>query len=109
MAKKNATKELRNLKTVDTNNKDIIVEKHIHRTNKQRILHILCLLLPIAMAFAGYFASIPLYHFFCNDNETTPEYFKFLITLAAFLITATVIFFATRKENPIIKIDITSR
>lgn len=93
---------------MDANNEKIIVEKHIHRTTKQRILHILCLIVPITMAFAGYFASIPLWNCFNDENNAAPEFFKFIISLVAFLIAATVIFFATRKENPIMKIDITN-
>lgn len=81
----------------------------IHRSNKKRILHILCLILPIAGAFAGYYAAKPLWTLFTAETTTTPELFKLFCSLLAFAIPAIIIFFATRKENPVMKINITSR
>lgn len=81
-----------------------IIEKNIHRTNLQRAAHTLCLILPIAAAFAGYFLS-PFLWSRLNKNET-PELFKFGISLLFFLIPTIVIFATTRKSDSIIKIRI---
>lgn len=87
---------------------DEIIEKNIHRTNLKRLAHTLCLLLPIAAAFGGYFLSEPLWAIKKGGIET-PELFKFAVSLTTFAITTLVIFIFTRKADPIIKIRIFSK
>ena len=47
-----------------------VIEKNIRKTNIQRILHTLCLILPVAAAFGGYFAA-PYIWAQLKNNETT--------------------------------------
>lgn len=82
-----------------------IVEKNFHRSTKQRILHILCLFIPIAAAFSGYYLATPLWSLF-SQSTTVPEYFKFISSLVIFAIPTILIFILTRKENPIMRISI---
>lgn len=82
------------------------VEKNIHRTNLQRLIHTLCLVVPIGSAFGGYYTA-PFLWGLLNKNEI-PELFKFGISLLFFFIPAFIIFIATRKSDSIIKIRIFS-
>jgi len=76
-----------------------------HRTWAKRILHTLCLILPIIAAFAGFFLSGPIAkHIF--KLEEASELFKFITSLSAFLISTLIIFITTRRENPIMNIRI---
>lgn len=84
-----------------------IIEKDFHRTNLKRLIHTLCLLVPIGMAFAGYFIAPHLWNLF-SEKKTT-ELFKFICSVVAFGIPAIVIFIISRKENPIMKIRISDR
>lgn len=88
-------------------NNNIIVKKDFHRTNLQRLLHTLCLFIPIIMAFAGYFISTPIWSLL-TKKTTVPELFKFAVTVVLFLISVLIIFIATRKANTIMKISLTS-
>lgn len=94
------------MKKIESKN-TIIVEKKIHRTNKQRILHTLCLFAPILASFGMYFLSSPIWKIF-NKKMATPEIFKFLCTAIVFLISSLIVFLATRKINPIMKIRLTN-
>lgn len=94
------------MEEVDSKN-TIIVEKKIHRTNKQRILHTLCLFLPILASFGMYFLSSPVWKIF-NKKMAAPEIYKFLCTAIVFLISSLIVFLATRKINPIMKIRLTN-
>lgn len=101
-------KSRKNKKMDDVDSKNtIIIEKKIHRTNRQRILHTLCLFLPILTSFGMYFLSSPLWNFF-NKTMAAPEIYKFLCTAIVFLISSLIVFLATRKINPIMKIKLTN-
>lgn len=84
-----------------------IIEKDFHRTNLKRLIHCLCLIIPIAMAFAGYYIAEPLWDLF--SQKKTTELFKFICSIVSFIIPSIIIFIISRKENPIIKIGIFNR
>lgn len=95
MCKKNkGDKKIMSNEVTESEETKIIIEKDIYKTKKQRILHFLCLLLPIIGAFAGYFLA----------PAKTSEIGKFLLSVLCFSIPALIIFICTRKETPIIKI-----
>lgn len=71
-------------------------------------IRILCLLLPIAFAFGGYFFA-PCLWTLLNHNSPAPEYFRFICAIVLFLFPTIIIFVETRKLNPIIKITITDK
>lgn len=81
-----------------------IIEKDFHRTNLKRLIHTLCLIIPIGMAFAGYFLATPIWNLFFEKKTT--ELFKFICSIVFFIIPAIIIFIVTRNENPIMKIKI---
>lgn len=91
----------------NTSNEITIVEKNISRTNSQRILDTLCLIIPIAAAFAGCFFTEPVFNKFF-PNKTAPELLKFGAAVIMFAITAGIVFIKTRNINPIMKIGIFS-
>lgn len=84
-----------------------VIEESFHRTWLKRLLHTLCLLLPIAAAFTAYFVSdfVGSKIFKLSDIS---ENFKFFLTLGFFLLTSLIIFIATRGENPVMTIRIFS-
>ena len=84
-----------------------IIEKNISRTNAQRIKDTLCLLLPIAAAFAGCLLANPLWNHFCKNTDA-PELFKFGLAVLLFAFSSSIVFIVTRKINPIMKIGIFS-
>ena len=86
--------------------KGFIIEKNLHRTWKQRLGHTLCLLLPIAAAFAGWYLAPSLYSKI-SDREIT-ETAKFIITLIFFAIPTLIIFVFSRDTNAIMKISVKS-
>lgn len=92
-------------KTVSKETEPLIIEKNFHRSNKQRILHILCLFIPIGAAFGGYFIATPLWSLLSQETPV-PEYFKFISSIVVFAIPTILIFILTRKENPIMKMGI---
>lgn len=61
---------------------------------------ILCLVLPIAAAFAGYFLSPYIWNIF--SQKKTTELFRFICSIVFFIIPALIIFISTRKSNSII-------
>ncbi|MCR5284489.1 MAG: hypothetical protein K6D95_02725 [Treponema sp.] len=83
----------------------IVVKKDFHRSSRQRILHTIYLILPIIMAFLGYYSSTPLWELL-KKEKAVPEVFKFFCTAALFLITSIIIFIITRKSNPVMKITL---
>ena len=85
----------------------VIVEKNVHRTILQSIIDTLCLLFPIASAFAGWLFSKPIWKVF-SENKTVPELFKFGTAVIFFSAAASIVFIKTRKINPIMKIGIFS-
>lgn len=89
-------------------NPDIFFEKNFRTSWLQKIGKILCLLIPIGSAFAGYFAASPVWKFL-SKNEDCPEIFKFIFSLLLFAIIVLIIFFKTRNTNPIMKIRVLSR
>lgn len=74
------------------------------KTIKQKIIHLLCFLLPVVSAFAGCFISPFIWSLFSEKN--TPEWFKFIITLIFFAIPVVIIFVKTRNANPVMKIRV---
>lgn len=76
-----------------------------HRTWTKRILHTLCLILPIIAAFTGYILSNPIAKNILKMEEAS-ETCKFIISLLAFLISSLIIFIGTRRENPVMNIRI---
>jgi len=81
-----------------------VIEKDFHRTNLKRLIHTLCLILPIALAFAGYFLAEPIWSIF--SQKKTTELFKFICSIVFFAVPAIIIFILSRKENPVMKIRI---
>lgn len=81
----------------------LIVEKFAQRSLSEIIIHILCLLLPIAAAFTGYFLSDFIWNIF--SQKKTTELFKFLCSIVFFLIPTIIIFIKTRNANPIMKMQ----
>ena len=76
-----------------------------HRTWTKRLLHTLCLILPIFAALAGYFLSGPIAkNLFKLEGNT--EFFKFICCMVFFIITTLIIFIFTRSEKPIMNIRI---
>lgn len=93
------------------NDKDLEIEKPKISTKTELInsvKHILCLILPVAFAFGGYFLS-PVLWTLLNKTGIIPEYFKFICAIISFLLPSIFIFIETRKLNPIIKITITEK
>lgn len=84
--------------------KGFIIEKNLHRTWKERLFHTLCLLLPIASAFAGYFLCPLIF-----EKRPLPEAVKFVTSLVFFTIPAVIIFIISRDTNPIMKISVKSQ
>lgn len=84
------------------------VTEQFNRSWPKRILHTLCLFLPLAAAFVGYFASFPLWTFFGKEGTVT-ETFKFFVSLIFFLLPTLIIFIITRKENPVMIIKIKAK
>jgi len=82
----------------------LIIEKDFHRTNLKRLVHTLCLVIPILMAIAGFFLADPIWSLFSKNKAT--ELFKFLCSIAFFIIPTIIIFILSRKENPVMKIRI---
>lgn len=89
----------------------LIFEQNFRSTTRQKIGKILCLVIPVASAFGGYFAAGPLWKLIMKnaDGQTSaPEGFKFALSLAVFAITVIIVFFKTRNTNPIMKIRVLS-
>lgn len=84
---------------------EIIIKKDFHRTNIQRLLHTLCLIMPIVFAFAGYYISTPLFKLL-TKKTAAPEIFKFLCTAVLFLLSTLVVLIITRRAKPVIKISL---
>lgn len=82
----------------------IFFERKTHKTKLQIIIHTLCLILPVAAAFAGYFLAPAIWNFFSKEKAT--ELFKFICSIAFFLIPTLIIFILTRKSNPVMNIEI---
>lgn len=95
--------------------KEFIIEKDLKRTWKQKILHTLCLIIPIISAFAGYYLSPFIFSvIFQGDGEELDvkqisETAKFLVTLIFFAIPSIIIFVKSRNTNPIMKIRVSSK
>ena len=83
----------------------IFIERNLRRTTTQRILHTLCLLLPVGSAFLGYFAAPYLYKHFYQSQPS--ELFKFFCSLGFFIVPSVIIFIMTRKTDPVMKIEVT--
>lgn len=82
----------------------IFIEKDSKKTLLSRILRTLCLLIPIAGAFAGYFFAPEIWNLFSQKKAT--ELFRFICSIAFFAIPTIVIFIITRKFNPVMKIEV---
>ena len=93
--------------------KEFIIEKDLKRTWKQKIGHTLCLLIPIASAFAGYYLSPAITAFLAgselSDGYNPPEAAKFAITLVFFAVPSLIIFVKSRNTNPIMQIRVSSK
>lgn len=86
----------------------VIVEKNRLYSFAQGVLHIVCLVVPVATAFAGYFCSSLLWKIF-NTDKICPEWFKFIISLVFFAIFAAIIFVKSRNTNPVIRIRVSEK
>lgn len=82
----------------------IFIEKDNKKTFLSRILRTLCLLIPIAGAFAGYFFAPAIWNLFSQKKAT--ELLRFICSIAFFAIPTIVIFILTRKFNPVMKIEV---
>ncbi len=101
MQNKNETFQEKNLQSgKKTDEKDEKIVEKFHRSWQKRLLHTLCLLLPVFSAFLGYFLSEPIGKVFFPE-PTVPEIFKFIISLIFFAIPSLLIFIFTRKEEPV--------
>ena len=93
--------------------KEFIIEKDLRRTWKQKIGHTLCLLIPIASAFAGYYLSPAITAFLTGskleDGYNPQESTKFALTLVFFAIPSIILFVKSRNTNPIMKIRVSSK
>lgn len=69
------------------------------------IVRLLCLLLPIGFAFAGYFLAPSIWNLFNKETEIT-ECFHFVCAIIFFIVPVVIIFISTRKLNPMIKITL---
>lgn len=58
---------------------------------------IICLLLPVLLAFGGMFIAQPFSSLL--EMEETPEYLKFIMALGGFLTGALISFIISRKEK----------
>ena len=92
-------------KATDEKPTSFIFEKDFRTTLLHRLKRVLCLFLPIGAAFGGYFAAPPLWNLI-TKSETTPEGFKFALSLTFFAIITLIVFFKTRNTNPIMKIRV---
>ena len=81
--------------------KGFIIERNLHRTWKERLFHTLCLLLPIASSFAGYFLCPLIF-----EKRPLPESIRFGTTIVFFALPSIIIFIASRDTNPIMKISV---
>lgn len=70
----------------------------------KKLLHFLCLIIPVLCAAGGIFLAVPLWGLFNDGAEITPEWFKFITSAVCFAVPALVIFLLTRKENPVLRI-----
>ena len=100
-------KETTNTNASSPEEKIVIIEKNIHRTNLRRFLDTLCLCVPIALAFAGCFLATPLWNLIKKNNEV-PQLFRFACATIFFALAVIFVFIKTRKINPIMKIGIFS-
>lgn len=73
------------------------------KTVAEKVLHIICLLIPIISSFCGYFISTPLW-MAISKTEAQSELFSFFIVILFFSIPSLFIFFRTREIDSIIKI-----
>jgi len=87
--------------------KNFVIEEDYHRSPKQRVLHIICFVLPVLFAFIGFFISSPIWNLFSDD--VTPELFKFMISFLLFLISIIIIFVKTRNTNPTMRIRVSDK
>lgn len=83
-----------------------VFKKEFHRSNKKRVLHTLCLVGPVVFAFLGWFISTPLWTLL-TKKTAAPELFKFACAAVLFIIAGLIVFIATRKANPVMKISLT--
>lgn len=82
----------------------IFFERKTQKTKVQIILHTLCLILPVAAAFIGYFLAPVIWNLFFQKKTT--ELICFICSIVFFIITSVVIFILTRKLNPVMNIEI---
>lgn len=75
-------------------------------TPAEKVLHIICLLIPIITSFLGYFISIPLWKLI-SKQESQSNIFSFFVVIVFFSIPSIVIFIRTRNIDSMI-IDINS-
>lgn len=85
---------------------NLILKIDFHRSNFIRVVHTICLVFPVIMAFTGYFISEQCW-LLLTKKTAAPELFKFGCTAVFFLISSIIIFIATRNANPIMKISLT--
>lgn len=88
--------------------KNIIVEKESLYTIKNGIMHFLCLIVPVAAAFIGYFASEPVWTLMKKELPC-PQWFCFLCSMILFIISVVIIFVKTRNTNSIIRIRVSKK
>lgn len=72
-----------------------------------KISSFLCLLFPIGIAFAGYFASEFVWKHFTSEPIT--EFFKFAFSGILFVIASFILFLKTRNANPLIQIRVSEQ
>lgn len=87
--------------------KQFKIEEDYHRSPKQRVLHIICFVLPILFAFIGFFISTPIWKLFTQN--AAPELFKFLVSVFMFAVPIIIIFVKTRNTNPTMRIRVSDK
>lgn len=70
------------------------------------IVHFVYLLLPVAMAFLGYFCSSAIWDWLFADLGVCPQWFSFVVSLSFFAVICVVILVKTRNTNPVHRIRV---
>jgi len=85
---------------------NFLVENKFNKSIAKNIIHILCLILPVAFTFLGYFVSDFIWNnILQNQNEPT-EIFKFIVSICFFCVSSLIVFVTTRNTEHIINIRV---
>ncbi len=85
---------------------NFLVENKFNKSIIQNIIHILCLILPIAFTFLGYFVSDFIWKFILQNQNEATEIFKFGVSICFFCVSGLIVFVTTRNTEHIINIRV---